>query len=383
MGITGSSGSCHCLTRPRTCDAWRSFTSLDSSARPYGMSVARITYHATKDVGTDSTDRISHPFDWPSSRIAIILLVLSVSLRAQLPNSVTIPTTNVDSGNYSYQAGTSITANNFTVNASAPQTANVVFHAGSSIILNPGFYAKAVNGTAFTAYVNPAFNSGSVSTGSASAYQPETISFNIAPPSGYSIAGGDIYLQAFDNNGNLLHQCPVSFTANPAVVGMSDSGQQMPLPGVSPISNLNQTTGVSECTINPSGTSIGTPSSSVTVNLNMTFMAGAVGTYYISADTFDSSGNLSPLEYVGTLTVSISTPIITMTTNPTVLAADVGHSASFAATFTRLYGELSPCNSPCTVSLVATGTWPGTPVFSSNPVTLTPRTEVILVRPSP
>jgi hypothetical protein len=99
--------------------------------------------------------------------------------------------------------------------------------------------------------------SGSPFNGQTYATAPQSLIFNIAPPGASSIAGGDIYLQAFDNSGNLLHQCPVTFNVNPQVIAMSDSGQHMTLPSSGSIANSAQTTGVTESYVNGSGTSMG------------------------------------------------------------------------------------------------------------------------------
>jgi len=288
----------------------------------------------------------------PLLPIVVITLCAHMTVLAQEPSNITLPTTTLTPGRYAYQASNSITANSFTI----PTSANVTFQAGSTITLNPGF--SALTGSSFNAYVNPVYIPGTTMSGHATANSAEVIPFNnIAPPGVQSVAGGDIYLQAFDNNGNLLRQCPISFLASPGLIVMTDNGQQLSLPGSGSITN-----GTGECTVSAQGTTITPGSTNVSLAMNMTFSAAAVGTYVVTADTFDTTGDLSPLEYLGTVAVAQGSPTITMTAFPLPVVAPFNQATSFSVTITGLNGFT---NSD-TVTLTPVGPWPGSPGFPSS-----------------
>lgn len=278
--------------------------------------------------------------------LATIAITLSAhfTLLAQEPANITLPTTTLTSGRYAYQASTSITANSFTVNGGA----TAIFQAGSTITLNPGF--SALIGSSFNAYVNPIYTPGSPMSGHASSNSPETISFNVAPPGVQSIAGGDIYLQAFDANGNLLHQCPINYTVSPSLIIMTDSGQEMALPGTASVTNAT-----GECTVSGSASTMSGGSTSVTASLYMTFSTAAIGTYIVTVDTFDNSGNLSPLEYLGTLAVAQGSATLTLTTNPSPVSAPLNQQTTFSMTITGVNGFTNSDS----VTLTQVGMWPG------------------------
>jgi hypothetical protein len=194
-------------------------------------------------------------------------------------------------------------------------------------------------------------------SGHATTNSSETITFNIAPPGVQSIAGGDIYLQAFDNNGNLLHQCPMNFLASPGLIVMTDNGQQMTLPSSGSITNAT-----GECTVYGTSTTITAGSTSVSAALNMGFSSAAVGTYIVTVDTFDSTGDLSPLEYLGTVAVALGSPTLTLTAFPLPVLAPLNQQINSSVTITGLNGFT---NSDV-VTLTPVGPWPGSPGFPAS-----------------
>ena len=277
----------------------------------------------------------------PVGSLAAVAVVFCapVVLFSQDVSNVTLPNTTITSGGYSYQANNSITANSFVIDSGA----RVTLQAGSTITLNPGF--QALTGSSFIASVNPIFRPGSPLTTSAATNiaQDPTFSVNVLPQSGGSIAGGDIYLQAYGSNGS-FHQCPINFAVSPSQLTMTDSGQEMPVPSGS-TSVITNSTG--ECYITGASaigwtTTVSANSNGASLSLDITFpIAPSVQypfTYVITEETYDSNGVLSPLEYLGTIAVSIGQPTLILTTAPSLVVAPENHYTQFQANLVGVNG---------------------------------------------
>ena len=280
----------------------------------------------------------------PVGSLAAVAVVFCapVVLFSQDVSNVTLPNTTITSGGYSYQANNSITANSFVIDSGA----RVTLQAGSTITLNPGF--QALTGSSFIASVNPIFRPGSPLTTSAATNiaQDPTFTVNVLPQSGGSIAGGDIYLQAYGSNGS-FHQCPINFAVSPSQLTMTDSGQEMPVPSGS-TSVITNSTG--ECYITGSSaigwtTTVSANSNGASLSLDITFpIAPSVQypfTYVITEETYDSNGVLSPLEYLGTIAVSVGQPTLILTTAPSLVVAPENHYTQFQANLVGVNGFTS------------------------------------------